>query len=340
MAGKTGNVLVIDDDEGILTTLRILLRRHFAEVVTAHTPHKITSLLAQQPFQVILLDMNFSTGATSGKEGFHWLRHIKTERPDAQVILMTAYGDIELAIRAMKEGATDFIIKPWDNDKLLDTVLNAFKQSPLIPPPAPAPARTLDAATVRRIFMFLDIRSSTSIAEELGHIRYFSLLNDFFADISGPISQYEGEIYQYVGDQVVITWPLETGLMHGRCLYCFFAIKDLMQRQASRYEATYGLRPTFKAGMHFGEVSTGTVGTIKKEIVYSGDVLNTAARLEGLCNRYRVDLLLSKALLDQLPPLEPSFTAQELDMITLRGRHAPITICSIARTQPERELVR
>jgi len=330
MPGKTGNVLIIDDDEGILTTLKILLRRHFAEVVVAHTPHKITALLAQQCFQVVLLDMNFSTGATNGKEGFQWLAHIKAQSPEAQVILMTAYGDIDLAIRAMKEGATDFIIKPWDNDKLLDTVLNAFKQSPLLATDVEAPA----SETVNRIFMFLDIRSSTAIAEELGHMRYFSLLNDFFSDISAPISEYEGEIYQYVGDQVVINWPLEKGLAECRCLYCFFAIKERIQELSRGYLDKYGLSPTFKAGLHFGEVSTGTVGTIKKETVYSGDVLNTTARLESLCNRYRVDLLLSKALLDRLP-LAPGFIAQELDMIHLRGRHAPITICSVS--EPARQ---
>jgi class 3 adenylate cyclase len=333
MAEKQGRVLIIDDDEGILTTLRILLRKHFAEIVTANTPHKITHLLSQQSFHVILLDMNFSVGATNGKEGFYWLKTIGELSTFSQVILMTAYGDIDLAIQAMKQGATDFVIKPWDNERLLDAVQNAYKQSLMHLPAAEQVShgqRPGRAEEVDRVFMFLDIRSSTQIAEELGHMRYFELLNDFFSDISDPVVRHEGEIYQYVGDEVVITWPLDRGVAAGRCVNCFFAIFDTIEMRASHYRDRYGVVPAFKAGLHHGRVTTGSVGTIKKEVVFSGDVLNTTARIENLCNRYRANLLVSKALLDLLPEtFQP--LSRKIGSFTLRGKKEEVTVFAIER---------
>jgi class 3 adenylate cyclase len=333
MAEKQGRILIIDDDEGILTTLRILLRKHFAEIVTANTPHKITHLLSQQSFHVILLDMNFSVGATSGKEGFYWLKTIRELSAISQLILMTAYGDIDLAIKAMKQGATDFVIKPWDNERLLDAVHNAYKQSLMH---VPSEQKTDNgrlgnpAEEVDRVFMFLDIRGSTQIAEELGHVRYFELLNDFFSDISDPVVRHEGEIYQYVGDEVVITWPLKRGVEIGRCVNCFFAISDTIEMRANHYRERYRLVPEFKAGLHHGRVTTGSVGTVKKEVVFSGDVLNTTARIEGLCNRYRANLLVSKSLLDLLPE-DLQHLTREIGSFTLRGKKEEVTVFAVER---------
>lgn len=331
MFEKTGKVLVIDDDEGILLTLKILLRKHFCEIVTEMTPQKITQLLSQQHFHVVMLDMNFAVGATNGKEGFHWLKTIKELSPESEVVMMTAYADIELAIRAIKEGAMDFVIKPWENEKLIETVMDAFKKSqmtehhsPMIVPPASA------AAEVHRIFMFLDIKSSTEIADTLGHFRYFTLLNDFFADISESIAEWEGEIYQYVGDEVVVSWPLETGMEASRSLNCFFHICDRMDMLAPRYLEKYGIQPQFKAGFHCGKVTTGSIGTIKKEIVFSGEALAVAARIEGLCNRYRVNLLLSEDMMGYLPEND-NYISHKIDEIVLRGKQKPMTLYSIER---------
>jgi class 3 adenylate cyclase len=335
MVETEGRILIIDDDEGILTTLRIMLRKHFADIVTANTPHKITQLLNQQTFHVIMLDMNFSVGATSGKEGFYWLSAIRELSAASQVIMMTAYGDIDLAIKAMKQGATDFVVKPWENERLFEAVHNAYKQS-LIHLPAPKQEtrrqQASSAEEVNRVFMFLDIRSSTEIAEELGHIAYFELLNDFFSDIAEPVLRHEGEIYQYVGDEVVITWPLERGLEDGRCLRCFFAIWDTIDQHAAHYQQRYRLVPTFKAGLHFGRVTTGSVGTLKKEVVFSGDVLNTTARIEGLCNRFNANLLISKPLLDLLPD-DHQHPSREIGAFTLRGKKEEITLYAVERAQ-------
>ena len=335
MADNQGRVLIIDDDEGILTTLRIMLRRQFTEIVTANTPHKITHLLNQQTFHVVMLDMNFSVGATNGKEGFYWLKTIRELAPGSQVVMMTAYGEIDLAIKAMKEGATDFVIKPWENERLLEAVNNAFKQSLMHGQLAKIPENPTEdqpAAQVDRIFMFLDIRSSTSIAEELGHVKYFDLIKDFFSDLSEPIVDHEGEIYQYVGDEVVITWPLDRGIENGRCVECFFAIREMIQSRADHYLKQYGVVPEFKAGLHHGQVTTGSVGRVKKEVVFSGDVLNTTSRIEGLCNRYQVNLLISKNLYQHLPQLE-GVAARNIGVFALRGKQEKITLYALERRE-------
>ncbi|WNJ18603.1 response regulator [Pontibacter sp. G13] len=332
MADRKGRILIIDDDEGILLTLRILLRRHFAEIVTANTPHKITQLLSQGHFHVIILDMNYSVGATSGKEGFHWLQQIREQSPESQVVLMTAYGDVDLAIKAMKLGAADFVIKPWENDKLLDTILSAFKQNAHLLPHSNNGTETPEVQEACRIFMFLDIKSSTRIAEELGHVKYFELLNQFFADVSDPIAAHQGEIYQYVGDQVVVTWPLDHGAEEAKCLKCFFAIEDQMAKLSEKYVEKFGLSPTFKAGMHFGDVSQGYIGTLKKERIFSGDVLNTTSRIEGLCNRYSAKLLVSQNLMQELPD-DHGFEFQIIGDFVLRGKQQTVSLCHVDRVK-------
>jgi DNA-binding NtrC family response regulator len=122
------NILVVDDEEDILLASRLLLKQYFATVVTTSDPYKIPALLQEHQFSVVLLDMNYSTGATSSKEGLHWLKQILLLDPAVKVILMTAYGDIELAVRALKEGATDFVLKPWQNEKLVAILRAACQQ--------------------------------------------------------------------------------------------------------------------------------------------------------------------------------------------------------------------
>lgn len=130
MAKKVqANILVVDDDVDILTTARIVLKSKFSSIQTESSPHQISQLLDQDTFDLVLLDMNFTAGFTSGKEGLRWLKKIKKAAPQTHVVLMTAYGDVSLAVKAMKDGATDFVVKPWDNEALLASVLSAI-QSP------------------------------------------------------------------------------------------------------------------------------------------------------------------------------------------------------------------
>lgn len=118
-------LLVVDDNRNILSTLRLLLDGVFARVVTASNPNAIPALLREEKPAVVLLDMNFSAGINSGNEGLYWLRETRRLRPEAQVVLFTAYADIELAVKGIKEGAADFIVKPFENQKLVDTLLSA-----------------------------------------------------------------------------------------------------------------------------------------------------------------------------------------------------------------------
>ncbi|MEO1050056.1 MAG: sigma-54 dependent transcriptional regulator [Bacteroidota bacterium] len=129
MSKLKGSILIIDDDPDVLHTARIVLKQHFTDVKTDSNPQQINYLVSNEHFDVILLDMNYTVGATSGKEGLFWLKRIREIKPNQQVIMITAYGDIKLAVEAMKIGAADFVVKPWENEKLHATVLAAFNHS-------------------------------------------------------------------------------------------------------------------------------------------------------------------------------------------------------------------
>ncbi len=129
MTSKSGKILIIDDDEDILYSARLLLKQHHSIVRIEKDPHLIPTILKDDHYDVILLDMNFSGDATSGIEGFSWLKKILEIDPASVVVLITAYGNIEMAVRAIKEGATDFVLKPWQNEKLLATISSAMRLS-------------------------------------------------------------------------------------------------------------------------------------------------------------------------------------------------------------------
>ncbi|WP_270518893.1 sigma-54-dependent transcriptional regulator [Parabacteroides merdae] len=123
---KQGTILVVDDNKGILTAVQMLLGTCFEKVITISTPNKIKATLHDENIDVVLLDMNFSAGINTGNEGLFWLSEIKKEDVSIQVVLFTAYADIDLAVRGIKEGAADFVVKPWDNAKLLETLKTAY----------------------------------------------------------------------------------------------------------------------------------------------------------------------------------------------------------------------
>lgn len=127
MQRKEGSILIIDDNKELLLALKMLLSKYFNEIKTESSPKVIPSMLSNNSFDIILLDMNFSAGVNTGNEGFYWKNKILKHDPDACIVFITAYGDIELAVKAMKEGAIDFIHKSWDEDKILSTILSAYK---------------------------------------------------------------------------------------------------------------------------------------------------------------------------------------------------------------------
>ncbi|MCD8041713.1 MAG: sigma-54 dependent transcriptional regulator [Tannerellaceae bacterium] len=124
---KQGTIVVVDDNKGILTAVKMLLEAHFEKVITLSSPNLLINTLREEKVDVVLLDMNFSAGINTGNEGLFWLTEIKKEDTSLQVVLFTAYADINLAVRGIKEGATDFIVKPWDNNKLLETLQAAYR---------------------------------------------------------------------------------------------------------------------------------------------------------------------------------------------------------------------
>lgn len=179
-----------------------------------------------------------------------------------------------------------------------------------------------------RIFMFLDINSSTSIAERLGDKAYHALLKDFFADITNPILNNEGHIYQYAGDEVIISWNYREDTAAAHCVRCFFDMKLHIQERRQKYLHRYGLVPSFKAGIHSGKVVAGEVGIIKRDITYSGDVLNTAARIRGMCKEFNVDLIGSASLLNALHP-GSNLVVTPLGSIKLRGKEKSVLLSSV-----------
>lgn len=143
MNPKSASVLIIDDDTDILTAVKLLLKPEVKEVVTEKNPENIRSILAGHTFELILLDMNFNSSINTGNEGIFWLKKIREFGSKADVIMITAYGDIDLAVRSLKESATDFMVKPWHNQKLLDTVLGTLRGKGKIPIPGEGASSTV-----------------------------------------------------------------------------------------------------------------------------------------------------------------------------------------------------
>jgi DNA-binding NtrC family response regulator len=124
---KHGKILIVDDNEDLLKAARMHLKRHFAQVDIEKNPEAIPALMGQEDYDVILLDMNFTKDVSSGSEGYYWLEKILGIDPSSVVVLITAYGDIQLAVKAIKAGATDFVLKPWENEQLLATLYSAMR---------------------------------------------------------------------------------------------------------------------------------------------------------------------------------------------------------------------
>lgn len=169
-----------------------------------------------------------------------------------------------------------------------------------------------------RIFVFLDINDATTIAEKLGHTKYFRLLREFFADITIPILANGGEIYQYVGDEVVLSWK-NTPLNKIRCLKFIRQAFFILKRKEKRYIKRYGFAPSFKTGIHAGEVTAGVIGIVKKDLVYSGDTLNTTARIRAKCHDLNQPFVLSGDFLHDFHTPH-SFHITEIGEMEFKGR--------------------
>ncbi|MEN0002999.1 MAG: adenylate/guanylate cyclase domain-containing protein [Bacteroidota bacterium] len=180
-----------------------------------------------------------------------------------------------------------------------------------------------------RIFMFLDLKDSTTIAEKLGHLRYSQFIQDCFYDLNLVVLKYEAEIYQYVGDEAVLTWPYAKGIANNNCVQLFFEFQRQRQSRNDYYLQKYGISPEFKAGIHGGVLMVAEVGFVKKELAYHGDVINTSARIQAQCNNYGATLLLSEKLIKDINTKYFS-TSKSMGSVLLKGKQKEVKIHAVS----------
>ncbi|GJE04481.1 hypothetical protein GMJLKIPL_6445 [Methylobacterium isbiliense] len=181
-----------------------------------------------------------------------------------------------------------------------------------------------------RIFLFLDLVGSTAYAEEHGDLAAQELLKAVFAAIAEPVRRYRGQVDDYVGDQVIISWPLARGIEKARCVACIFAIRRTFSDERDGWLTRFGLVPELRAALHGGSVVTAEVGVDRHKIAYFGDVMNATARLEGLCREAGRPVLISDAVLARLPVLPEGIEAEMLGPHRLRGRSGAIVVHALA----------
>jgi adenylate cyclase len=181
-----------------------------------------------------------------------------------------------------------------------------------------------------RVFLFADMEASTQFAERLGPLAFHRLLNRFVSDLSEPIAASKGEIYKYVGDEVIATWKLADVVRDGRCVTACIAAQEMFDQRAAEYEREFGARVFFRAGLHCGPVVTGEMGTVKKEIAFLGDTVNTGARIEEACRQTGRRLLASADLISLLT-MPDGISCQSIGKKVLRGRSGEMELFAVER---------
>ncbi|HEX7845250.1 MAG TPA: adenylate/guanylate cyclase domain-containing protein [Chitinophagaceae bacterium] len=181
-----------------------------------------------------------------------------------------------------------------------------------------------------RSFMFLDLRSSTTLAEALDHVSYSRMVQDCYAELTIPLLDHKAQVYQYVGDEVVISWKMNRLFFASSCYEFFYAFQKRIEAKREHFLKQYGVYPQFKAGIHCGKVTVAEVGEIKTEIAYHGDVVNTASRIQNLCNQFQKELLVSESFLQQLPEKDHSLVSFVVDA-ALKGKESTTKIFTIAK---------
>ena len=181
-----------------------------------------------------------------------------------------------------------------------------------------------------RLFLFLDLRSSTTHAENLGHLRYSAMIRDCFRDINSVLVKCRGEIYQYVGDEVVVNWLNTSQFQVKWVIDFFFDCQERFHNRRKHYTEQYGFIPEFKAGAHMGMVTAVEVGTLKREIAYHGDTINTASRIQGLCNEYGRSLLISGRIADLLND-QHQYNVESMGSLTLKGKEHHTSIYGVEK---------
>jgi adenylate cyclase len=183
-----------------------------------------------------------------------------------------------------------------------------------------------------RVFMFMDLKSSTTIAEYMGHVRYSEFISDSFMDINHILPKYKAEIYQYVGDEIVLSWKVTKSLSYDQCVEFFYACENEFKKRRPYYIKKYHEVPTFKVGLHTGIVSAVEIGEMKRDIAYHGDTINITARIQSLCNVYGKKLLASAEFAERCE-LANGMVATPVGSTLLKGKTLPVSIFSIEPVQ-------
>jgi len=184
----------------------------------------------------------------------------------------------------------------------------------------------------KRIFIFMDLESSTAYAEKLGHQKYSSFIQDIYLELDEHIIATRGSLYQYVGDEVVVSWSVKDGLKNNNCLTFFYSVSKSMEELKDRFYMKYGVVPKFKAGLHFGEVAVTEVGgVLKRELASHGDVVNTTARICAKCSSLKEPLLISEDLSEAFLNLEAQYSIESVGKFNLRGKKNEIGLFRVIK---------
>jgi len=181
----------------------------------------------------------------------------------------------------------------------------------------------------KRIIMFLDLTSSTAIAERIGDHKYSAFLKDFFYDLDEIISKTKGAVYQYVGDEVIVVWDVKNGTENSNCIRCYSEAQKSIFEKRDKYIKQYSVYPQFKAGIHLGEVIVTEVGGLKSEIAYHGDTMNTTSRLCSTARDYNNSLLISAELLGYLQNIDESYNVESIGLVKFRGKEHDIAAFTV-----------
>jgi len=178
----------------------------------------------------------------------------------------------------------------------------------------------------KRIFLFMDLKDSTTYAEKLGSLKFSELIQDCFNDANKVIPPFNAEIYQYVGDEMVLSWRSEEGLKNSNCIRFFFSFQKQLQNRKDYYISKYNFLPEFKAGANIGDITVAEVGDFKRELAYHGDTINTASRIQSVCNTYGKSFLISEDLKNEI---DKNIFTSFVSTIKLKGKEKEINLYSV-----------
>lgn len=180
-----------------------------------------------------------------------------------------------------------------------------------------------------RILMFVDLKDSTKIAETIGHFEYSRFIQECFRDLNKVLRKYEAEVYQYVGDEAVICWTNKSGYKKNNCINLFLNFRSILIEKSNYYKNKYGYSPVFKAGLHSGKIMIAEVGTVRKELAFHGDVINSASRIQSLCNENNASLLISENILNHVNSDLIDYEEIEDDFV-LKGKKEKLKIYKVS----------